>query len=128
MSNSYCVNPEEGLNGHSAIDWYTGTGTVMMKNFVRALFGIVPCLEGLTIKTSSYMPCENAEISILVKGCKIRLIYLNKNNGKREIFINGKKSDSTYDELTRTEKTFIPNDLIHNDLEILVTDQCERML
>ncbi|MBP3600201.1 MAG: hypothetical protein J6J30_03880 [Clostridia bacterium] len=122
MSNSYCVNPEEGLNGHSAIDWYTGTGTVMMKNFVRALFGIVPCLEGLTIKTSSYMPCENAEISILVKGCKIRLVYLNKNNGKREIFINGKKSDSTYDELIRTEKTFIPNDLIHNDLEILVTD------
>lgn len=122
MSNSYCVNPEEGLLGHSAIDWYTGTGTVMMKNFVRAVFGIEPCLEGLTVKTPSYMPCNNAEINILVKGCNVHLIYRNENNGKREISVDGKQYNSKYDELIRTEKAFIPNDLIHNDLEILVTD------
>lgn len=122
MSNSYCENPEEGMNGHSAIDWYTGTGTVMMKNFVRAVFGIEPCLEGLLIKTPSYMPCNNAKIRFLVKGKSVKLIYRNENNGKRQIFVNGKQRTTEYSELLRTEKAFIQNDEITENLEVLVID------
>lgn len=122
MSNSYCVNPAEGLTGQSAIDWYTGTGTVMMKNFVRAVFGIQPSLNGLTVQTPSYMPCNDAEISILVKGCNVHLVYRNENKGERKIFVDGKQYEAVYDELMRTKKAFIPNSEIHNNLEILVTD------
>ena len=122
MSNSYCFNPEEGLLGQSAIDWYTGTGTVMMKNFIRAVFGIEPNLNGLNIKTSSYMPCNNAEINILIKGCNVHLVYRNENNGKRQIFVNGKQRTTEYSELLRTEKAFIQNDEITENLEVLVID------
>lgn len=122
MSNSYCVNPEEGINGNSAIDWYTGTGTVMVKNFVRGVFGVQPSLQGLTVQTPSYMPCDNAEISVLVKGCKVKLVYRNENNGERKIFVDGKPCDAKYDDLMRTKKAFIPNAEIHEGLEILVTD------
>lgn len=122
MSNSYCFNPEEGLLGQSAIDWYTGTGTVMMKNFIRAVFGIEPNLNGLNIKTSSYMPCNNAEINILIKGCNVHLVYRNENNGKRSIYVDNKKYDTEYNELIRSQTAFIPNDSIHNNIEILVTD------
>ncbi len=122
MSNSYCVNPEEGINGHSAIDWYTGTGTVMVKNFVRGVFGVQPSLKGLTVQTPCYMPCDNAEIRVLVKGCKIKLVYRNENNGERSIFVDGKAYDAKYDDLMRTKKAYIPNAEIHEGLEILVTD------
>lgn len=122
MSNSYCVNPDEGITGQSAIDWYTGTGTVMMKNFIRAVFGIQPSLEWLTIQTPSYMPCDDAEINILIRGHNVHLVYRNENKGERKIFIDGKPYEAAYDELMRTKKVFIPNHLIHNNLEILVTD------
>ena len=122
MSNSYCVNAEEGIDCISAIDWYTGAGTVMMKNFVRGVLGIIPSLPGITIQTPWYMPCKDLEADILIKGKKVKFIYRDEKLGERRISVDGKVIDCEYDELMRTKRAFIANADIHDGMEIVVAD------
>lgn len=122
MSNSYLDNPENGLNGESAIDWYTGAGTVFIKNIVRFGLGIDSILDGIIIQTPSYMPCKDISAELLVKGFKIKFIYKNVNSGERKIYLNGKLLETEFDDLMNTKKVFIPNNEIKNNLEILVCD------
>lgn len=68
MPNSYCYNPAYGIDGESMGDWYTGSGTVLIKGLIKHGFGIVPDLDGLTIQMPREMPCDHAELRIVVKG------------------------------------------------------------
>lgn len=122
MSNSYLDNPEMGLNGESAIDWYTGGGTVLIKNLVKYGFGILPDLNGIVIQTASKMPCNSASVDMLIKGVLVQFIYENKNLGKRSIYLNDRELETHYDTLMQTEKVYICNDELHDNVKILVCD------
>jgi len=122
MPNSYCRNLDLCVDGGSQNDWYTGSGTVLYKNLYRFGFGIEPNLDGLTIQTAAYMPCKEATAQFIMKGHNLTLIYKNEGNSKREIFINGIKQQTVYDNIIKTEKLFIKNQDISDNMIITVTD------
>lgn len=122
MSNSYLDNSEEGFDGESAIDWYTGSGTVLIKNFVRYGLGIQPVLDGLVIQMPSKMPCNEVQAEVTIKGCRVYIIYKNQEQGRRNIYFNGKELNVEYDELMETWKAFIPNNELQKEVKILVND------
>ena len=122
MSNSYCRNLEEGLDGQSAIDWYTGTGTVMIKNFVRGVFGLTPTLEGLRVAPTAAMPTDEAAITLPVRGKTVRLTYRNTGAGKRAFLVDGKSAAADCDALSGLPFLFLPADQLRDGMEITVTD------
>jgi cellobiose phosphorylase len=122
MPNSYCRNLDLCVDGGSQNDWYTGSGTVLYKNLYRFGFGIEPNLDGLTIQTAAYMPCKEATAQFIMKGHGVTLNYKNSGNSKREIFINGVKQPTVYDNIMKTEKLFIKNQDISDNMIITVTD------
>ena len=122
MSNSYCRNLPEGLDGQSAIDWYTGTGTVMIKNFVRGVFGLTPTLSGLRVAPTAAMPTDEAEITLPVRGKRIRLTYRNAGQGKRAFLVDGKPVRAERDALAGNDFLFLPAEAIHEGMEIAVVD------
>ncbi len=122
MSNSYLDNPEMGLNGESAIDWYTGGGTVLLKNLIKYGFGILPDLNGVVIQTASKMPCNSVCVDMYIKGVKVQYIYENRHIGQRCIYLNDKKLETFYDSLMQTEKAYICNDALQDGVRIVVCD------
>ena len=122
MPNSYFRNEELGIDGQSFADWYTGSGTVFIKNLVKFGFGVCPTLDGLVIQTAGYMPTTDASIDVIVKGHPITVKYQNKGNGSRKFFINGKEMDGSFDELMNTKKIFIHTADITDGMIIEVID------
>ena len=122
MPNSYFRNEELCIDGQSFADWYTGSGTVFIKNLVKFGFGVCPTLDGLVIQTAGYMPTTDASIDIIVKGHPITVKYQNKGNGSRKFFINGKEAEGSFDELMNTQKIFIPTADITDGMIIEVID------
>jgi cellobiose phosphorylase len=89
MPNSYIYNEEKGFDGESMNDWFSGSGSVLVKLLIGGVFGIRPTLDNLEIRPSAYMPCAGAEISIPVKGATVRVVYKKEGNGGRKYRING---------------------------------------
>ena len=103
-------------------DWYTGSGTVFVKEMVRYGLGIQPTLDGLIIQTPSYIPADEAKISLKIKGCPVTLSYRNQGKGKRTFTVNGKEIAGKYDDLMAVEKLTLTNEQLKNALEIEITD------
>ncbi len=122
MPNSYCRNESVCIDGYSQNDWFTGSGTVLYKNFYRFGFGIEPDLDGLTIQTAAYMPCDEAKAEFLMKGKRIKLVYKKAGLGERKIFVNGVDADAKFDPMMRTKKIYIPNEIITEGMVIEVVD------
>lgn len=122
MPNSYFYNKDWCIDGQSFHDWYTGSGTVFIKNLVKYGFGINPNLDGVVIQTAATMPTTDATLDIVVKGHPIKLEYKNTNSGKRSFKINGKETETHFDTLMNTEKLFIPAADITDNMIIEVTD------
>ena len=122
MPNSYFRNEALCIDGQSFADWYTGSGTVFIKNLVKFGFGVCPTLDGLVIQTASFMPTTNASIDIMVKGHQITVKYQNKDNGSRTFKVNGKETTGSFDELMNTTKLFIPTADITDHMVIEVID------
>ncbi|MGN0556320.1 MAG: GH36-type glycosyl hydrolase domain-containing protein [Acutalibacteraceae bacterium] len=122
MPNSYCYNLDFGIDGESLGDWYTGSGTVLIKELVRFGFGVVPTLGGLIIQTPRHMPCTRAELHIQIKGHPIALKYVNRVDGERKIAVDGKAAPAQYDSLIDTMKLTIPSAELHDSMIIEVTD------
>lgn len=122
MPNSYFRNEELCIDGESFADWYTGSGTVFIKNLIKFGFGVCPTLDGLTIQTAGYMPTTNAALDIVVKGHPITVKYLNTCSSKRIFKVNGKEMLGTFDKLMNIQKLFIPCNDITDDMIIEVID------
>ncbi len=122
MSNSYLDNPERGLCGQSVIDWYTGSGTVVLKNVIRSILGLNPDLDGLVIKTAKTLPCKYINADVLLKGKKIKFEYKNENKGNRKIYMDGKEIETIYDIIRETETAVIPNDMLYDGAVVSVVD------
>ncbi len=110
MSNSYSYNEELGLDGESMSDWFTGSANVLIKTFVREIFGISPDLEGVTITPCAYIPFNNASISISAKNKIIKLHYCKNGSNKRTIRINGKSADLKYNDAKQNYEVYLRTD------------------
>ena len=122
MSNSYLDNEEYGFKGQSAIDWYTGSGTVFIKNVIRYCLGLEATMDGVIVQTSDSMACEKISADLYIKGHNIKFIYTNNQTGNRRITVNGKQKETVYDEIMNINKAFISNEEIKEGTEIVVSD------
>ena len=95
MPNSYIYNEERGFDGESMNDWFSGSGSVLVKLLFGGVFGVRPTLDNLTIKPSSYMPCKAAEITLPIKGATVRVAYKKEGNGARKYLVNGVEQAAT---------------------------------
>ncbi len=122
MSNSYLDNEEYGFKGQSAIDWYTGSGTVFVKNIIRYCIGLEATMEGVVVQTSDGVPCTKISANLLLKGHNIKFKYANNKTGTRRIIVNSREIETTYDEIMGINKALIPNEEIMEGTEIAVYD------
>ncbi len=122
MPNSYFRNEELCIDGQSFADWYTGSGTVFIKNLVKFGFGVCPTLDGLVIQTASYMPTTDASIDVIVKGHPITVKYQNNGVGNRKFIVNGKEMSGEFDTMMNIPKLFIPTADITDNMLIEVID------
>lgn len=122
MPNSYFYNEEWCINGQSFHDWYTGSGTVFIKNLVKYGFGVNPTLDGVVIQTAATMPTTDASLDVVVKGRSVTLKYKNTENGSRKILVNGKECETQFDSLMNTQKLFIATADITDGTVIEVID------
>ncbi len=90
MPNSYIHNIEEGLDGQSMSDWFTGSGCVLLKVLMWEIFGVKADLEKVYVRMPSYAPFKQANIELTIKKGNIRISYEKKGCG-RKYFINGKE-------------------------------------
>ena len=121
MPNSYCYSEEYSSDGDSMSDWYTGSGTVLIKELIRYGFGIMPSPGGITIAPPSYMPSDGASVELYIKGVKVCIEYVATGEG-RKIIINGDEALTEFDSVMRTSKIFIANENIKDDIYIKITD------
>lgn len=118
MPNSYCENPDFCIDGVSMGDWYTGSGTVLIKEIIRYGFGISPTLDGLYISVPKAMNFCNAQVGLKIKGKRLKLNY-NKNGGtERGYYINGNQLKGEYDSLSDTTRVFIPNEELYDGITV----------
>lgn len=83
MPNSYVYNEEFGMDGESMSDWFTGSANVLIKTFVRFVFGLQPSLDGIVVQPASYIPFRECSIHVRVKNCVITLQYRKDGRGRR---------------------------------------------
>lgn len=107
MPNSYCQDEYYGFNGESMGDWYTGSGTVVVKEIIKCAFGIEPSLSKLKIIPANYFPTNKAEISVKIDGKSVTVKYCNNNTDKRQIVVNGKEVELLYDSVREAYYTEI---------------------
>ena len=100
MPNSYCFNEEFNIDGDSMGDWFTGSGTVFIKNMIKYAFGIQPDLDSIVIAFPSYIPASRASIELSVKGVRVRLTYRNESSGKRRFYVNSAETKAIGGRLT----------------------------
>ena len=103
-------------------DWYTGSGTVLIKSLIKFGFGICPTLDGLCLQTPATMPCSSCKLQLTVKGHPITVIYNNTGADKRTVKINGSELCGTYDDLMKTDKFFIATADIADNATIEIID------
>ena len=119
MPNSYCRNEELCIDGVSMGDWYTGSGTMYVKELVRFGFGVDPDLDGLRVAPPNYIPSTSCSIEMPVKGKRITL-SLRRGGGARRFFVDGKETASSHDGTMRTDFIYIPTEELRDGMKIEV--------
>ena len=122
MPNSYCRNEELYIDGVSMGDWYTGSGTMYVKELVRFGLGIDPDLGGVRIQTPAYLPTKSCSADLLIKGRRVKFVYRNEGTGKRTIKVDGKVIETVYDDIMRIPAGYIRNEDVRDGLTIEVAD------
>lgn len=121
MPNSYFDNETYNLNGESAGDWHTGSGTVLMKGLVKYGLGINPQLDGLIVELPSFMPTDSLDASVLVKGNQVRIRYRNSKVGNRKYTVNGQPVKTSVNPVSNNLYIYIDKGDL-KDLCVEVTD------
>lgn len=122
MSNSYRENELYGIEGQCGLDWFTGGGTVSLKNLVRGILGITADLNNIIIQTTSKMPCSKADVNIPLKGYNIRFEYRKEGSTARKFLLDGMELETKYDDIMQAEKAYIPTSMLHDGAVISVID------
>ncbi len=121
MPNSYCQDDYYGFNGESMGDWYTGSGTVLVKEIIKCAFGVEPSLNSLKIAPANYFPTDKAEISLNIGKNSVTVKYCNQKSKKRRILFNGAETDLLFDAVRNiyyieVEKTLLKD---NNIIEVI---------
>lgn len=114
MPNSYVENIEEGFDGESMSDWFTGSGSVLIKVLIWYIFGIRPTLDGLYISPSNYIPFEKASIKLVVKGVNLAFEFNKVENSR--FYINGVEKKTVYDEKLKTNVIYLSNEELMSNI------------
>ncbi len=122
MPNSYCYNHDYTIDGESMGDWYTGSGTTLIKELVGYGFGIKPNLNGIKIMFPNYFPSNNAEIELKIKGNRVKVVYKNTNSCERVFKVNGNNIIPACHELANTKYILLSNDAITDNTVIEIID------
>lgn len=120
MPNSYGFNEEKQIDGESMQDWQTGSSNVILKTFIRFVFGVEPQYKGIWIQPSKNIPFETTEFRIKVRDTDLILKYSNHQTGRRTFKINGIIEESIYDNVMEIEKIWLSNEIIVKNKEIVV--------
>ena len=120
MPNSYGYNEEKQIDGESMQDWQTGSSNVVLKTFIRFVFGVEPQYKGLCIQPSMHIPFATTELALKVRGTNLVLKYSNNETGKRTFKINGEIQEGYYDDVMKLKKFWISNEFIVIYKEIVV--------
>lgn len=118
MPNSYGYCPEYNIDGVSMGDWYTGSGTVVIKETVKYGFGVEPELNGLNIHAPSYFPTDGGSLTVNVKGKRISIMIEGKGEKLRDVYADGVKLDCKYDSLMKCNTVFIPSEELTDGMKI----------
>ncbi|MBQ0084227.1 MAG: hypothetical protein KBS52_05625 [Clostridiales bacterium] len=122
MPNSFLHNEELGLDGESAGDWYTGSGTVLIKGLVKYGFGIRPTLDKLYIELPKFMPTSKVTVKLRIKDTNLTLTYENKNEDTRQYFVNGKAAKTEINGISETPRLIFDAKELPKNLNIKITD------
>lgn len=122
MPNSYCYDEYYGFNGESMGDWYTGSGTAMLKGIIKYAFGIEPCLNTVRIAPADYFPTENAEITLNINGKKVDFSYEKQGVEMRKIILNGNEMPLLFDEVRGIYYAELNKSLLEEENTIKVID------
>lgn len=125
MPNSYGFNEEKQIDGESMQDWQTGSSNVVLKTFIRFVFGIEPQYKGIWIQPSKNIPFETTEFTIKVRESYLTIKYSNNQNtdnkaAGRVFKVNGEVQQGIYDDVMKLNKLWLSNDFITNNKEIIV--------
>ena len=88
MQNSYCYNPRIHVDGTALNDWFTGSGTLVIKIFLTDLFGIQPQDEELILAPAERSFLEKFRVEFVVHGKMVR--FFAEKTGKKSFTVNGK--------------------------------------
>ncbi|QDS96918.1 GH36-type glycosyl hydrolase domain-containing protein [Adhaeretor mobilis] len=113
MPNSYSENPEFNLTGQSMDDWQTGSSNVLLKLFIRYVFGFQPTLDALEIAPAEGFPFAAFEFQATAQGRRVKLCLerpaADQALQRREIYLDGKQLNlETPDELSGLRHARIP--------------------
>lgn len=122
MPNSYCQDDYYGFNGESMGDWYTGSGTVVVKEIIKCAFGVEPSLDKLKIAPASYFPTDTAKITFNISDKQVHVKYKNEGLEKRQIIFNGEQMPLMYDKVREVYYLEIEKDSLQQENIIEVID------
>ncbi|MDF2987908.1 MAG: hypothetical protein K0R50_3418 [Eubacterium sp.] len=115
MPNSYGHNEELLIDGESVLDWQTGASNVLLKLFIKYVFGFQPSFGGLYFQPAAWSPFESFDFKINVRGCKLHINYIRKGKAERTFILNGKTVKGVYDEKLNITRLWIPyTDIVNN--------------
>ena len=120
MPNSYGYNEEKHIDGESMQDWQTGSSNVVLKTFIRFVFGVEPQYKGLWIQPSMHIPFKTTEFTLKVRETTLILKYSNNKTGERIFKVNGSIQEGVYDSVMNLKKLWLSNEFIANNKEIVI--------
>lgn len=122
MPNSYVFNPQLNLTGQSMNDWQTGCSNVLLKLFVRQVFGFQPGLRHLRIAPANWLPFAGFEFEGTAHRRKVRIVYRFGDVLRRSFVVKGVPlEESRYDESSETWFT----EIAYGDLDASQTNFIE---
>ncbi len=107
VPNSYGFNEEKQIDGESMQDWQTGSSNVILKTFIKYVFGVQPEYEGIWIQPSTDIPFEKMEVAITIRGCKLMINYTNAGTKTRRFKVNQQEEMGVYYEEMQQERLWI---------------------
>ena len=122
MPNSYCIDGAYDYDGESMGDWHTGSGAVLIKNFIKYGFGIEPSMDSVKIIPASYLPTDTASITLSIADKEITMNYENRGIGERQMYFNGEKLELDFDSTRNTPYAVLPKSALKDKNQILVLD------
>ncbi|WP_273322253.1 GH36-type glycosyl hydrolase domain-containing protein [Vallitalea guaymasensis] len=115
MPNSYGYNEEKCIDGESMHDWQTGSSNVLLKIFLKYIFGFQPEYKGIWIQPCKNIPFKSFDFSIIMGETEVIIKYENKGYDKREFYIDENRKQGTYDSIMKLDKFWLDKSLLERD-------------